>query len=139
MCREGLDLTAKGRWLSCPGCGRVAANRIRLACWRGSPASGAAESQRAARTLAETDGDKTLGNLIVLFEEKSFAIIFVLLLGVPALPLPTGGVTHVFEIIAALLALQLIVGRDQIWLPQRWCALELAGPTQQRFIRCSST
>ena len=57
------------------------------------------------------------------------------LLGVPALPVPTGGVTHVFEIIAALLALQLIVGRDQIWLPQRWCALELAGPRQQRFLR----
>jgi hypothetical protein len=40
----------------------------------------------------------------------------------------------VFEIIAALLALQLIVGRDQIWLPQKWCKLELAGPKQQRFI-----
>ena len=39
-----------------------------------------------------------------------------------------------FEIIAALLALQLIVGRDQIWLPQKWCKLELAGPKQQRFI-----
>jgi hypothetical protein len=75
-----------------------------------------------------------LGGLIGLFEEKSFAILFVLLLGVPALPLPTGGVTHVFEIIAILVALQLIVGRDQIWLPQRWCKLELAGEKQQRFI-----
>jgi hypothetical protein len=75
-----------------------------------------------------------LGSLIGLFEEKSFAILFVLLLGVPALPLPTGGVTHVFEIISMLVALQLIVGRDQIWLPQRWCRLELAGEKQQRFI-----
>ncbi len=66
------------------------------------------------------DGEKTLGSLIEVFEEKSFALLFVLLLGVPALPLPTGGATHVFEIIAALLALQLIVGRDQIWLPDRW-------------------
>ena len=49
---------------------------------------------------------------IELFEEKSFAILFVLLLGVPALPLPTGGATHVFEIIAVLLAAQLIAGRD---------------------------
>jgi hypothetical protein len=72
--------------------------------------------------------------LIELFEEKSFAIIFVLLLGVPALPLPTGGVTHVFEIIAMLVALQLIAGRDKIWLPQRWLELELAGEKQQRFI-----
>jgi hypothetical protein len=80
------------------------------------------------------DGDKTLSSLIELFEEKSFAILFVVLLGVPALPLPTGGATHVFEIIAVLLAAQLIAGRDVIWLPRRWCKLELAGPNQQRFI-----
>jgi hypothetical protein len=80
------------------------------------------------------EGDKTLGSLADVFEEKSFALLFVLLLGVPALPLPTGGATHVFEIIAVLLALQLIAGRDQIWLPERWKRLELAGPKQQRFI-----
>jgi hypothetical protein len=82
----------------------------------------------------EGDTDKTLGSLVDVFGEKSFAVLFVLLLGVPALPLPTGGATHVFEIIAALLALQLIVGREQIWLPQKWCKLELAGPRQQKFI-----
>jgi hypothetical protein len=82
----------------------------------------------------QSDGEKTLGSLVELFEEKSFAIVFVLLLGVPALPLPTGGATHVFEIIAVVLAAQLIAGRTQIWLPQRWCAMELAGPRQQRFV-----
>lgn len=81
-----------------------------------------------------SDGDKTLGGLIELFQEKSFAILFVLLLGVSALPLPTGGATHVFQIIAMLLALQLIVGRDEIWLPERWRNLQLAGDRQQRFI-----
>ena len=80
------------------------------------------------------DGDKTVGSLVSLFGQRSFAVLFVLLLGVPALPLPTGGATHVFELIAMLLALQLIVGRDRIWLPQRWCRLSLAGSKQQRFI-----
>ena len=80
------------------------------------------------------DGEKTLGSLIALFEDKSFAIVFVLLLGVPALPLPTGGATHVFEIIAMLLALELIAGRKEIWLPRRWRKLELAGDRQQRFV-----
>lgn len=80
------------------------------------------------------DGDKALGGLIELFQKKSFAILFVLLLGVPALPLPTGGATHVFEIIAVLLALELIAGRDEIWLPRRWRELELAGEKQTRFI-----
>jgi hypothetical protein len=95
------------------------------------------EPEKASEQLERwlrIDGDKTLGSLIELFEEKSFAILFVLLLGVPALPLPTGGVTHVFEIIAVLLALQLIAGRDQIWLPQRWRKLQLAGQQRQRFI-----
>jgi hypothetical protein len=82
-----------------------------------------------------SDGETTLGGLIDVFGRKSFALIFILLLGVPALPLPTGGATHVFEIIAILLALQLIAGREKIWLPRRWCAIELAGPRRQRFIR----
>jgi hypothetical protein len=81
-----------------------------------------------------SDAEKTLGGLIQVFEEKSFAIVFVVLLGVPALPLPTGGATHVFEIVAMLLALELIAGREEIWLPRRWRELELAGDRQQRFI-----
>ncbi|MDX6629874.1 MAG: hypothetical protein QOH00_2120 [Gaiellales bacterium] len=81
------------------------------------------------------DGPRTLGSLIELFGQKSFALVFVLLLAVPALPLPTGGATHVFEIIAMLLALQLIAGRKEIWLPQRWRKLELAGTRRERFIR----
>jgi hypothetical protein len=82
----------------------------------------------------EGDGDRTLGALVDAFGEKSFAIVFVVLLGLPALPLPTGGATHVFEIIAALLALELMVGRRQVWLPKRWQGLKLGGDKQQRFI-----
>jgi hypothetical protein len=80
------------------------------------------------------DGDKTVGGLVAAFGDKSFAILFVLLLGVPALPLPTGGATHVFEVIAVLLALQLIAGRSEVWLPERWRGIELAGERQQRFV-----
>jgi hypothetical protein len=105
-----------------------------------STRSGADRSQSRERLSHELerwlagDSDKTVGSLVDLFGQRSFAVLFVLLLGVPALPLPTGGATHVFELIAMLLALQLIVGRDQIWLPRRWCALSLAGSKQQRFI-----
>jgi hypothetical protein len=79
-----------------------------------------------------SDADKTLGGLVDLFGQRSFAIVFVLLLGVPALPLPTGGATHVFEVIAMLLALQLIANRDRIWLPRRWRGIDVAGPNRQR-------
>ncbi len=80
------------------------------------------------------EGDRTVGSLLDTFGERSFAVLFILLLSVPALPLPTGGATHVLEVITALLALQLIVGRKQIWLPERWRRLEIAGSRQQRFI-----
>jgi hypothetical protein len=92
-------------------------------------------SDQIERWLA-SEGDKTLGGLIDVFQEKSFALTFILLLGVPALPLPTGGATHVFEVIAMLVALQLVAGRDKIWLPERWRKVELGtGGGRTRFIR----
>jgi hypothetical protein len=80
----------------------------------------------------DAEGESTLGGLIEVFEAKSFALLFVLLLGVPALPLPTGGATHVFEIIAVIVAAQLVVGRDTIWIPQRWRGLDLAAGEKRR-------
>jgi hypothetical protein len=80
------------------------------------------------------DQPKTLGGLIDVFGEGSFAIIFVLLMALPALPLPTGGATHVVEVITMLLALELIAGRRKVWLPARWRKLELGGSSRQKFI-----
>jgi hypothetical protein len=68
----------------------------------------------------KTGDDKTLGGLTRLFGEKSFAIIFLLLMALPALPIPTGGITHVTELITMLVCLQLIIGRKNVWLPARW-------------------
>ena len=89
-------------------------------------------SDRLERWLAGEE-PKTIGNLIDVFQEKSFAVLFVLLLAIPALPLPTGGVTHVFELIAMLLALELIVGRRTVWLPERWRQREIGLETRHRF------
>lgn len=100
---------------------------------RREPSSRETVSAQLQRWL-DGDGDKTLDGLIKLFGRGSFALLFVILLGVPALPLPTGGATHVFEAIAALLALQLVAGREEIWLPERWRQLQLAGPRQQKFL-----
>src|SRR3954454_3597140 len=105
-------------------------------------ARGPADSRRDAPTVADeleqwlrTGGGTSLGGLAAVFGAKSFALVFVLLLGVPALPLPTGGATHVFELIAMLIALQLVAGRDKIWLPQRWRKVELGtGVRRTRFI-----
>jgi hypothetical protein len=63
---------------------------------------------------------KTLAGINEVFGEKSFAIIFFILMLFPALPLPTGGASHIFAIIVMLLALELIIGRRTIWIPQKW-------------------
>jgi hypothetical protein len=83
----------------------------------------------------EGEGGNTVGDLVDVFEEKAFALVFVVLLAVSALPLPTGGATHVFEVIAMLAALQLIAGRKKIWLPQRLRRRELGGSALNRLIR----
>ncbi len=81
---------------------------------------------------------KTLADLSEAFGEKSFAIIFLVLMILAALPLPTGGVTHVTELITMLISLELVAGRRTVWLPRRWLKLEagklLAGKGGQRLI-----
>jgi hypothetical protein len=67
-----------------------------------------------------SDSPKTIGALNEVFAEKSFAVTILLLMLLPALPLPTGGVTHVFEVIALLLAAQMVLGRESVWVPGRW-------------------
>lgn len=81
-------------------------------------------SQRLRQWL-NNDKKKTPQDLINTFSEKSFAMLFLILMAIPALPLPTGGVTHVFEIISMLLALELIAGARKVWLPKKWRGLNL--------------
>jgi len=68
---------------------------------------------------------KTLGNLTEVFAEKAFAVTILFLMFVPALPAPTGGITHVFELITVLLAVQLVLGRSTVWIPGKWSEREL--------------
>ncbi len=98
-----------------------------------APAPGENVSDELERWL-EGEQPRTLGSLIEAFGERSFAIVFALLMALPALPLPTGGATHVLEVIVMLLALELIAGRREIWLPQRWRRFELNTPARRRII-----
>lgn len=85
---------------------------------------------------------KTLASLDRVFQDKSFAITFLLLMILPATPLPTGGITHIFEIIVILLCLEMIAGRQSPWLPEKWKHMPLGKtftgkviPTIMRWIR----
>ena len=84
----------------------------------------------------------TIGSLTDVLDERSFAVVLMVLMLPSALPIPTGGVTHVLEVFAALVALQMVVGRHELWLPRRLARKELgatftdkAAPKLLRFIR----
>lgn len=83
--------------------------------------------------------DTTLGGLSQVFAEKSFAVIFILMMALPALPLPTGGVTHITELVTMLLSLELLAARRTIWLPKRWRRIDagkfMSGKAGSRLIR----
>lgn len=68
-------------------------------------------------TLLESKKRLTVGSLLDAFDEKSFAFLFLLLMIFSATPIPTGGITNVFEIIVMITALQLVFLREDLWLP----------------------
>ena len=82
----------------------------------------------------ESDQEKTLGAMERLFAEKTFATTIFFLMFVPALPLPTGGVTVLFETMALVVAAQMVLGRRTLWLPERWKDRELGELTTGRAI-----
>lgn len=86
------------------------------------------------REWRDSDGEKTLGGLVEALGSGGFAIIFIVLLGLPALPLPTGGITHVLEVVAMLGALQLVFGRNTVWVPKRWRGVRLDEGASAKFI-----
>jgi hypothetical protein len=81
----------------------------------------------------EADRKKTIGDLLDTFGPRSFAILFIVLMALPALPLPTGAVSHVLEILTMLLALELLIGRTDVWIPKRFHGRELKGLSNPKF------
>lgn len=81
-----------------------------------------------------SDSPKTLGSMSAVFAERSFAVTILLLMILPATPLPTGGVTHVFEVITVVLGIEMVIGRRTIWLPARWQKRELGATTTDKAI-----
>jgi hypothetical protein len=84
----------------------------------------------------------TLGELNDSLDERSFALVLMLLLLPAALPIPTGGVTHVLEVFALVVVAQMIGGRRELWLPRRLADHRLgetftkkAAPKMLRFVR----
>lgn len=68
---------------------------------------------------------KTFAQLEKVFGDRSFGILFLILMAFPALPIPTGGISHVLEILTMIVAVQMMFGMTQLWIPARWSKREL--------------
>jgi hypothetical protein len=77
---------------------------------------------------------KTIGAMLDTLDEKGFAFLFFILLLLPALPIPTAGLSHVFEAIACLVAVQLMIGRREVWIPDFLAQKQLPQSLAQRII-----
>jgi len=61
----------------------------------------------------------TFADIMVLAKERTFGIVFIILSFPSALPVPAPGYSTPFGIVIMLIAAQMIMGRDQLWLPAR--------------------
>lgn len=62
----------------------------------------------------------TLDEILEIAGERTFGFLFVLLSLPSALPIPAPGYSTPFGIVMFLLAVQLIIGRDQPWMPEKF-------------------
>jgi hypothetical protein len=82
--------------------------------------------------LLSRPGKLYISSIDEIFGAKSFAVAIVLLMAFPSLPIPTGGISHVFEIATMIIALQIIAGRKNLWLPKRMLSLGLSETVKKK-------
>ncbi len=77
----------------------------------------------------------TLSNILALAKERGFGFLFVILSLPSALPIPAPGYSTPFGILLFLLAIQLIFGLDQPWLPQKMLRGKISLNKAQSFVK----
>ncbi|MGB3296116.1 MAG: exopolysaccharide biosynthesis protein [Phormidesmis sp.] len=80
-------------------------------------------------------GQVTLNEILEIAGERTFGFLFVLLSLPSALPVPAPGYSVPFGIVMLLLALQLIAGSEQPWLPEKFRKKGFERSTIQGFLR----
>ncbi|NJN62031.1 MAG: exopolysaccharide biosynthesis protein [Coleofasciculaceae cyanobacterium RL_1_1] len=88
------------------------------------------------RTFLQSDRTDPvkLRDLFELAGERTFGFLFVLLSLPSALPLPAPGYSVPFGILLFVLAVQLLLGSKQPWLPEKWLNRDFDRATIQGFL-----
>ncbi|MGB7085717.1 MAG: exopolysaccharide biosynthesis protein, partial [Phormidesmis sp.] len=75
-----------------------------------------------------------LNEILEIAGERTFGFLFVLLALPSALPIPAPGYSVPFGIVMLLLAVQLVIGREQPWLPESFRKRGFERSTIQEFL-----
>ena len=84
---------------------------------------------------AERTEKVTLEEFFALAEERIFGFLFIILALPSALPVPAPGYSIPFGVAMFFLAIQLIIGRDRPWLPNKMLKGSMKLPTVQSFVK----
>ncbi len=86
--------------------------------------------------FAEARAEKvTLADILNLTEERIFGFLLAILSLPSALPVPAPGYSIPFGIAIFFLAIQLIIGRDCPWLPEKMLKGSMKLETVQKFVK----
>lgn len=77
----------------------------------------------------------TLNEILEVAGERTFGFLFVLLALPSALPLPAPGYSTPFGLIIFLLSSQLMLGKEQPWMPEKWRKRGFKRKQVQGFLR----
>jgi hypothetical protein len=87
----------------------------------------------AAIASAEGEPRILFGDLVAAMRNRAFGVLF-LLFGIPnCLPMPPG-IPVVCGIIVALISAQMVMGRDQLWLPRMLARMSFARSDLKRLV-----
>lgn len=75
----------------------------------------------------KTDYNPTLIEFDREFSEEGMALLILILIAPSALPVPTGGITHIFQILVVIVAIQILLARKTLWIPKKMHKIKLDG------------
>ena len=76
---------------------------------------------------SKTDSTPTLIEFNKEFSEEGMALLILILIAPSALPVPTGGITHIFQVLVLIIAMQILMARKYLWIPKKMYGIKLDG------------
>jgi len=85
------------------------------------------------------EGGPTIGELTNAVGDKGFGVLLMLLALPSALPIPAPGYSIPFGVAMAIIAIQIFIGRQSIWLPKRIMAFRVHPRLANKMLKSGAT